>query len=163
MHAFTWYHGLVHRLYLWPVNSGSHFQLINNHLLQTHWNPRVIKKKKNLDLDIIKLFMIFRVIIIIHTHTSCYEGVWDLDVLGFGDMNSISVRAILWCAHCDTRNLNVRGFQDINMDLLSIFYRQLLHYQIVALVESHSLQLQTQPLCISIQHFNPIQFIMHAC
>lgn len=74
--------------------------------------------------------------------TSSYNGAWDLNVLGVCDMDSIGVRAIPRCCHCEIRNLNILRVLEWNLHLLAIFYRQILHCQIFALVESQCLQLR---------------------
>jgi len=54
--------------------------------------------------------------------TSSYDGIWDLDVLCFCDMNPVSVWAILWCNHGRARNLNLLGVLEWNVDFFLAFF-----------------------------------------
>lgn len=80
--------------------------------------------------------------------TSSYDRIWDLDVLRICDMNPIGVWAILWCNHVKARNLNILGVLEWNVHLLSIFYVQVLNYQVLTIIESQSLKTDNKIIVI---------------
>ena len=50
-------------------------------------------------------------------------------------MDSISVGAVLWCSYFETRSLDTHAFFKRNMLFLGIFDLEVLHYQVLAVVE----------------------------
>lgn len=75
------------------------------------------------------------------TITCSNDGFGDLNVLGVGDMNTISVRTIRGGCYHDIRDLNVGAFLDRNLNLLRISHPQIIHSQILRVVESKSLHI----------------------
>ena len=61
-------------------------------------------------------------------------------------MNAIGVRTRLRCSHCKIRSLNVRAYFEADVNLLGVFELQILHHQVIAFVECHSLQTSRKPL-----------------
>lgn len=62
-----------------------------------------------------------------------------LDVLGVGNMNSISIWALSWCCDGETRNPHIIALFKGHMDLLAVFNLQVVHIQAVTRVERYCL------------------------
>lgn len=72
--------------------------------------------------------------------TCSYDRICDQYVLSTGDMNPISVGAILWGCHRKSRSLNIVAFFKRNMNLLCILDVQVLNHQVFAVVEGECLK-----------------------
>lgn len=71
--------------------------------------------------------------------TCSYNRVGNVDVLGIGNMNPISIGACLRGSDSEIRSFNIPAFLKREVHLLCILDLQVLHYQILAICEGYCL------------------------
>lgn len=129
--------GQVHKLCLWLERFWIHSQSkCNHHLnhLEGH-SVRIRSTRKLLGFS----FSFSLSLSGMYVCTWTNDAIFYLDVFGVCHMNSIGVRAFSRRSYGDMRHVNVHALLKWNLYLLCVFDFQVLHFQILVVIESECL------------------------
>lgn len=98
-----------------------------------------IKNSEKSKLENLKFKWFFSNFVLVLVFTCPNDTIAYENISCLCDVNSISVGAVPRCSHDQIRSCNIVAFLKPYMHLLCIFEPQICHFQVVALVESHSL------------------------